>query len=139
MVSAKQRRLSRDATQLAAAVPQVIAHRVTRTLAPGALLNGRDQREMVLMSAEKVAAFYESWAAMSAQTLAAQGQFAMWWMQTWWKVALGGWMNPPTWGHLSWSAQQRLLSSMLDVTHRGIAPVRRRAVANARRLNRSAR
>ena len=48
-------------------------------------------------------------------------------------------MNPPTLQHLSTSAQQRVLASMLDVTHRGITPVRRRAVANARRLNRSAR
>ena len=139
MVTAKQRRLSRDAAQMAVAVPQVVAHRVGRMMAAGALPNGRDQQEFYMMGAEKVAAFQESWMAMSRQTLVAQQQFALWWMQTWWKVALGGWMNPPTFQHLSTSAQQRVLASMLDVTHHGVAPVRRRAVANARRLNRSAR
>lgn len=139
MVTAQQRRVTRDATQMAAAVPQVIAHRVGRMMTAGVLPNRRDQNEFYLMGAEKVAAFQESWMAMSRQTLAAQQQFMLWWLQTWWKVALGGWMNPPTFRHLSTSAQQRLLGSMLDVTHRGLTPVRRRAVANARRLNRSAR
>ncbi|MDO5693136.1 MAG: hypothetical protein Q4G70_11790 [Pseudomonadota bacterium] len=139
MVTAKERRLQRDAAQMAAAVPQVVAHRVGRMMTAGVLPNGRDQQEFYLMGAEKVAAFHESWMAMSHQTLAAQQQFTMWWMQTWWKVALGGWMNPPTFQHLSTSAQKRLLGSMLDVTHHGITPVRRRAVANARRLSRGAR
>ena len=139
MVTAKQRRMSRDTAQMVAAVPQVVAHRVGRMMTAGVVPNGRDQQEFYLMGAEKVAAFHESWMAMSRQTFAAQQQFALWWMQTWWKVALGGWMNPPTLQHLSTSAQQRVLASMLDVTHRGITPVRRRAVANARRLNRSAR
>ena len=106
MVTAKQRRLSRDTAQMVAAVPQVVAHRVGRMMTAGVVPNGRDQQEFYLMGAEKVAAFHESWMAMSRQTFA---------------------------------AQQRVLASMLDVTHRGITPVRRRAVANARRLNRSAR
>lgn len=139
MVSSKQLRLSRDAAQMAVAVPQVIAHRVGRMMAAGVVPNGRDQQEFYLMGAEKVAAFGESWTAMSWQAVTAQQQFAMWWMQTWWKVALGGWMNPPTLQHLSSSAQQRVFTSMLDVASQGMAPVHRRAVANARRLNRTAR
>ena len=106
MVTAKQRRLSRDTAQMVAAVPQVVAHRVGRMMTAGVVPNGRDQQEFYLMGAEKVAAFHESWMAMSRQTFAAQQQFALWWMQTWWKVALGGWMNPPTLQHLSTSAQQ---------------------------------
>lgn len=139
MVTGKQRRLGRDTAQMAAAVPQVIAHRVGRMMGAGMLPSGRDQQEFYLMGAEKVAAFQESWAAMSWQALAAQQQFAAWWMQTWWKVALGGWMNPPSLQQLSSSAQQRLLASMFDVAHQGMTPVRRRAVANARRLGRAAR
>ncbi|QTD47421.1 hypothetical protein J1M35_15285 [Ottowia testudinis] len=124
---------------MAAAVPQVIAHRVGRMMAAGVVPNGRDQQEFYLMGAEKIAAFGESWTAMSWQAVAAQQQFALWWTQTWWKVALGGWMNPPSFQHLQSSAQQRVFTSMLDVASRGMAPVRRRAVANARRLNRAAR
>ena len=139
MAFSKQLRLSRDTAQMAAAVPQVIAHRVGRMMTAGILPNGRDQQEFYMMGAEKVAAFNESWSAMSLQAVAAQQQFALWWVQTWWKVAMGGWMNPPSRQHLSNSAQQRLFDSMLDVTSRGMAPVKRRAVANARRLNRATR
>ena len=128
MVTSKQMRLGRAASQMAVAVPQVIAHRVGRMMGAGPLPSGRDQQE-----------FQESWAAMSWQAMAAQQQFALWWTQTWWKVALGGWMNPPSWQHLSAGAHQRLLASMVDVAHHGMAPVHRRAVANARRLGRAAR
>ena len=139
MVTGKQKRLSRAATQMAVAVPQVIAHRVGRMIGAGPLPSGRDQQELYLMGAEKVAAFQESWVAMSWQTLAAQQQFSLWWMQTWWKVAMGGWLNPPSLQHLSSGAQQRLLASLFDVAHQGIAPGHRRAGANARRLGRAAR
>jgi hypothetical protein len=139
MVTGKQRRLARDATQMAVAVPQVIAHRVGRMMGAGPVPSGPDQREFYLMGAEKVAAFQESWTAMFWQAAAAQQQFGLWWAQTWWKAALSGWTNAPTPQHLSLAAQQRMLASMFDVAHRGITPVRRRAVANARRLNRAVR
>lgn len=137
MVTGKQRRLARDATQMAVAVPQVIAHRVGRMMGAGPLPSGRDQREFYLMGAEKVAAFQESWAAMFLQATAAQQQFGLWCVQTWWKAAMSGWTNAPTMQHLSMAAQQRMVASMFDVAHQGITPVRRRAVANARRLNRA--
>ena len=129
-----QFKLSRRTTELAGAVPQVVAARMGRMLAAGPVPNMRDQQEFYRMGAEKVEAFGESWVAMSQQAMAAQQQFVLWWMQTWWKVALGGWMNPPSWNQLSSSAQRRVFDSMLDVTMRGMAPVHRRAVANARRL-----
>ena len=137
--SSKQLRLARRSAELAHAVPQVMATRMNRMMFSGPLPSSRDQQEFYRMGTEKFEAFGEAWLAMAWQTTQAQQQFSLWWMQTWWKVALGGWMNPPTLQHLSTSAQQRVLASMLDVTHRGITPVRRRAVANARRLNRSAR
>ena len=135
MVSSKQLRLTRDAAQMATAVPQVVLHRVSRMMTAGVVPNRRDQDEFYRMGAEKVAAFGESWAAMSMQTMAAQQQFMGWWVQTWWQVALGGWTNPPTFQHLSHSAQRRWMNSVLDVAARGMAPVHRRAVANAKRLN----
>ena len=42
MAFSKQLRLSRDTAQMAAAVPQVIAHRVGRMMTAGILPNGRD-------------------------------------------------------------------------------------------------
>ena len=139
MVTAQRRRLQRDAAQMSLAVPQVVAHRVGRMLTAGPVPSRRDRREFYRMGAEKVAAFNESWLAMWGQSIAAQQQFMTWWLQAWWRVALAGWTQPPTFGSLSREAQQRMFNSMLDVTHRGMKPVSRRAVANARRLNRAAR
>ncbi|MFT4195660.1 polyhydroxyalkanoate granule-associated phasin [Ottowia sp.] len=139
MKSTKPYRLSRRSGQLASAVPQVVALRVGRMLAAGPLPNARDQREFYRMGAEKVEAFWESWLAMASQGVLAQQRFALWWFQTWWRVALGGWMNPPTVGHLSARAGRHLVDSALDVALRGMAPVHRRAVDNARRLSRPAR
>lgn len=138
MVSRKQLRLGRDAAQMAAAVPQVVAHRVGRMVGAGFMPNGSDQQEFYRMGAEKAAAFHESWAAMTWQAMATQQQFIMWWSQTWWKVALGGWTNPPSWQHLSTRAQRRWVDGMVDVAREGMAPVHRRAVANAKRLNAAA-
>jgi hypothetical protein len=135
MTSSKSYRLSRRSGELARAVPQVVAMRVGRMLGAGPVPSPREQQEFYRMGAEKVDAFFESWLAVASHSLAAQQRFALWWCQTWWKVALGGWMNPPTVGHLSSSAGQQLMDSMLDVTMHGMAPVHRRAVDNARRLS----
>ena len=135
MVSSKQLRLTRSAVQMADAVPQVVLHRVARMMTAGVNPSRRDQDEFYRMGAEKMAAFGESWAAMSMQAMAAQQQFAAFWMQTWWQMALGGWMNPPSLQQLSSSAQRQWMNSVLDVANHGMAPVHRRAVANAKRLN----
>lgn len=134
MIASKQLRLSRRSNELAQAVPQVVTMRVGRMMRAGPFPVGRDQQEFYRMGAEKVEAFQESWMAMASQTLVAQQQFALWWMQTCWKMALGGWMNPPSMSALSSRASKVWLNSMLDVTARGMTPVHRRAVANARRL-----
>ena len=71
------------------------------------------------MGAEKVAAFGESWQAMALQMVKVQQQFAL--------SMLRGWKLPTA------SAWQ---GAALDVLGKGVAPVRRRAVANAKRLQR---
>ncbi len=134
MLASKQLRLSRRSSELAAAVPQVVGARVGRMMRAGPVPTLRDQGEFYRMGAEKVAAFHESWWAMGAQMVAAQQQFGCWWLRTWWQVALGGWTNPPSLQALGSRASQRLLNSMLDVGMRGMTPVHRRAVANAKRL-----
>ena len=135
MQSTKPYRLSRRSGELARAVPQVMAVRVGRMLGAGPLPSSHERQEFYRMGAEKVEAFCESWMAMTSQSVTAQQQFALWWCQTWWKVALGGWMNPPTVNHLSSSAGQHWMDSALEVLMRGMAPVHRRAVDNVRRLN----
>ncbi len=57
------------AVELAFAVPQVVAHRVTRMALAGPTLSERDRKEFQRMGAEKAAAFNASWNAMTRQAL----------------------------------------------------------------------
>ena len=63
--------IARQAAELAVAVPQVIAHRLTRLALAGPAPSARDRKEFRRMGAEKAAAFAESWNAMARQTLEA--------------------------------------------------------------------
>ena len=107
-------RLSRQATELALAVPQVVGHRLLRMALAGPMPNARDRREFHVMGHEKVVAFWRSWFAMGWAMVEATQQA--------WIAVLQGARVP-----------------MLD-THRilshGLAPVHKRATANARRLAR---
>ena len=109
-------RLARQATELAVAVPQVVAHRFTRLMLAGPLPNARDRREFFGMSQEKVQAFWQSWFAMGWALLQAS--------QLGWVAVLQGARVP-----------------MIDSDHivsKGMAPVLKKAKANARRLARTA-
>jgi hypothetical protein len=74
--------LARQATELAVAVPQVMAHRLTRMALAGPVLSARDRREFHGMAQEKMHAFWQSWFAMGWAVL--QG------MQQSWIAALQG-------------------------------------------------
>jgi hypothetical protein len=123
MPSRSQRKLARQALGLSMAVPQVIAHRVNRMAQAGPRPNARDRKEFHLMGAEKMAAFYESWAAMGMATMQAQ--------QTLWRAAM---FTP--WGKSALPTANTLAQHTLRVLSQGMAPVHRRAVGNAKRLNR---
>ena len=53
--------LSAKTTELALAVPQVVAHRLLRMAHAGPHLSARDRKEFARMIAEKNSAFAESW------------------------------------------------------------------------------
>lgn len=122
-------RLAAQALGLGVAAPQVVAHRVARMARAGTSPSPADRREFVTMGAEKVAAFVESWAAMGA--LALQTQMRLWssWMALAWPTSPAA---MPRAAAASAEAIARLLSA-------GVAPVQRRAAANARRLSRGRR
>ena len=122
-------RASTQATELALAVPQVITHRLARILAAGSQPNSRDKAEFKRMSSEKVAAFSESWMAMGTQMVRANQQVALSLARFWWNPWLG---RMPSIGRHS----KQMQSAALGVLTKGMAPVHRRAVANARRLGR---
>ena len=119
-----------QAVELAFAVPQVVAHRVTRMAVAGPTLSARDRKEFQRMGAEKTAAFGESWNAMTLQALHAHQALAASFLRSFWSPSLKG--RPSA---SAVAAQWQ--SAALDVLGKGMAPVHRKAVANAKRLART--
>jgi hypothetical protein len=123
--------LQAQAAELAWAVPQVVAHRLARIAGAGLKPTLRDRKEFARMVAEKHDAFGESWQAMAWQTLHAQQAFAA-------ALARAA-MTVPSLRRKSAarSLAEQLQRSALAVAGKGLAPVHRRAVANAKRLGRT--
>jgi hypothetical protein len=122
--------LTAKAAELALAVPQVVAHRVTRMALAGPKLSARDRKEFQRMIAEKNAAFSESWSAMARQAALANQALAGSFFKSFLSVAWGKGSS------VSASAAQ-LRRAALDVLGKGVGPVHRKAVANAKRLGRT--
>ena len=118
------------AAELAMAVPSVVAHRVTRMTIAGPVLTERDRKEFARMSEEKAAAFRESWEAMATQALRANQALAEAWLRAFWSPSP---KRKPT----AQAMARQMQSAALGVLGKGIAPVHRRAVANAKRLGRT--
>ena len=100
---------------------------VTRAGSPP---SARDRREFAQMGTEKVMAFNESWTAMWAQSMRIQQEINVACWRSWWSI----WTDPRLRNALPkvdapWAA--------LRVMAKGMAPVHRRATANARRLGRA--
>ncbi len=125
------KRMATQTAELALAVPQVVAHRVARMATSGANPTARDRREFQRMSAEKVAAFGESWNAMAWRMLRANQALTLSLMRSWWSPWFGG--RPSSLA----SSTQQVQSAAISVLNAGIAPLRRRAVANAKRLGKA--
>ena len=122
-------RISRQFSELYTAVPQVVAHRVARMAVAGLMPGSDHWQETWLMSSEKVSAFNESWLAMWSQVLRSQQEIALASMRD---------FGSPSWGMQSvGQSVQAMQSAALGVVGQGLAPVHRRALANAKRLSRT--
>lgn len=121
--------VARQAAELAVAVPQVIAHRLTRLALAGPAPSGRDRREFQRMGTEKAAAFAESWNAMARQTLDANQTLASSFLRAFW--------SPARAQASAKSAARQAGRAVTAIVRAGLAPVHRRAVANAKRLSRT--
>jgi hypothetical protein len=108
--------------ELASAAPLVVAHRVGRMASAGARTDPSDRREFVGMVTEKQLAWTQSWFAMSVELLRMQQR---WWLSAWLRGPLG-------FGMPGAAAAWR-------VADRGLAPIHRKALANAKRLSRTRR
>jgi hypothetical protein len=121
--------LAAQTFELGIAAPQVIAHRLARMASAGTSLSGRDRAEFHRMGMEKIAAVNEAWTAMATQALLENQKFALTFMQSLWFP----WMRPtPT----AKSVSRQLNRAAVRTLGKGLPPVRRRAVANAKRLGR---
>jgi hypothetical protein len=107
--------LAAQTVALGFAAPQVIAHRMARMA---------DPKEMHRMGTEKLLAAGEAWNAMALQAMLESQKLTLSLMQSFWFP----WMRRP--------ASRQLSDAALNVLASGMAPVSRRAVANARRLAR---
>ena len=119
-----------QASDLAIAAPLVVAHRLTRIMTAGASPGARDRSEYRRMGEEKVAAFRDSWNAMAWAMLRNNQTLALSLMAPWWRVQFGEWST-------LFRPIQAWQSASINMIGEGISPVRRRAVANARRLGKS--
>jgi hypothetical protein len=123
--------LSAKTAELALAVPQVVTHRLLRMANAGLHQSPRDRKEFARMIAEKHSAFGESWNAMALQAIQSQRAFA---------AALALATTAPPSKRASPAAHAlgtQLQLAALAVIGKGLAPVHRRAVANAKRLART--
>ncbi|HEX4233749.1 MAG TPA: polyhydroxyalkanoate granule-associated phasin [Caldimonas sp.] len=104
--------------ELGFAAPQVIAHRLTRMALAGPTISARDRREFTGMVMEKQAAVAQAWMGMFAEAVRFQQQFAL-------SLLTGA--TPRRHAARAKSAASRITSA-------GLAPIHRKAVANAKRL-----
>ena len=118
------------AAELAFAVPQVVAHRVTRMAIASPSLSARDKKEFEGMSAEKTVAFSESWNAMALEAIRANQTLAASLFRSFWSPWLRGRPSAST-------VTAQMQSAALGILGKGMAPVHRKAVANAKRLART--
>ena len=120
MATRRRRRTKSLAAQTVAlgiAAPQVIAHRMA----------GMDHAEFQRMGVEKVAAAGEAWTAMATQAFLENQKLALSLMQSFWFP----WMRPT--GKSVSTQMSRATAAVLGA---GMAPISRRAAANAKRLAR---
>ena len=122
--------LAAQATELSMAVPQVMAHRLTRMALAGSTPSERDRKEFDLMSSEKSAAFLESWQAMAVQSMRANQALSMSFFRAFWSPSM---TEKLSMGNITTQMQ----NAAIGVLGKGMAPVHQRAVANAKRLSRT--
>jgi hypothetical protein len=125
----KSASLATKLAELSFAVPQVVAHRVARMAMAGQAPSDRDKKEFDLMVAEKNAAFGQSWKAMAVQAVRANQALAL-------SIFTSMWLPTRRKPSLSRVASQ-LQDAAIGVLTKGLEPVHRKAVSNAKRLART--
>jgi hypothetical protein len=114
--------------ELAMAAPQVVAHRVTRMALAGPKPSDRDRKEFQLMVYEKQVAFAQAWVEMAMQVFCANQALTAFVLRFLFTP-----LSYKTPSAISAAAAQ-VQNAALGVWGKGLAPLHRKAVSNARRL-----
>ena len=123
--------LSKKCMELAVAVPQVVAHRATRMALAGPLMSERDRKELQRMMSEKQAAFAQAYWAMGLQMFRVNLQLS----STVFSALLSPFsLTAPSVASVMAQAQHGFGA----VIGKGLTPLHRTAVSNARRLSQAA-
>jgi hypothetical protein len=113
--------------ELALSVPQVVAHRVTRMTLAGPKLSDRDRKEFQMMVNEKHAAFARAWSDMAMHAFRANQAVTA--------SMLRFFFTPFSYKKASAaSAAAQVRNAAIGVLGKGLAPIHRKAVSNAKRL-----
>ena len=123
--------IAAKSAELALAVPQVVAHRLARMAHAGPAPSARDLKEFNLMVTEKSAAFMQAWQAMAMQSVFANQAMAASFVRSFWSPRRGRVMPA--------KVVAQLQGAVLGILGKGLAPVHRKATANAKRLARTKR
>jgi hypothetical protein len=113
--------------ELAIAVPQVVAHRVTRMALAGPKISDRDRKEFQMMVIEKQVAFAQAWGDMAIQAFRANQALAASMVRLFFAPFL---LKKPS----SALVAAQVQNATIGVLSKGLAPVHRKATSNARRL-----
>lgn len=126
----KSKSVAAKSMELAMAVPQVVAHRVTRMALAGPKLSDRDRKEFHTMVYEKHEAFARAWGDMAMQAFRANQALTASVLRSFFTPF--SFKKPP-----GASVVAQVQNASIGVLSKGLAPVRRKAVSNARRLART--
>ena len=123
----KSKSLAIKSTELALAVPQVVAHRLTRLALAGPKLSDRDRTEFRMMINEKRVGFAQAWSDMTMQAFRANQALTA--------TMLRSFFSPFSYKKPSTaSVAAQVQTAAIGVLGRGLAPIHRKAVSNAKRL-----
>jgi hypothetical protein len=122
--------LSRKYTELTIAVPQVVAHRATRAALAGPIMSERDRREFQRMVNEKQAAFAQACLEMALPMLRINLQL----MTALFRAFFAPFsLTTPSLA----AAGAKAHHAVVAVLGKGLAPIHRTAVLNAKRLSKT--
>ena len=134
-------RLAQDTVELSWLAPQVIAHRVHRMVQAGWQPQAEDQQEFTLMGEEKWVAFHASWAAMWSRGWDLNWQLVRAWEQSaqgWWSADADASSAKAADGRDATLGPWDMGAAAAEVLCAGLAPLRQKALSNAKRLGRQA-